>query len=171
MAIAFGLVCLLLPGAAILSLLIVFAAYAMADAVFAIIAAVRAARGRERWLMLVLEAVTGIVAAAAVLVWPGLSLVAFMLVIAAWALISGGLGLAAAFALKQDHGQVWMALGAVASIILGFILVLAPALGAVALTWWLGAYAFVFGISLLVLALRLRRRHEIHPQGAVSASP
>ena len=45
----------------------------------------------------------------------------------------------------------------------------APVIGAVVLTWWIAAYALVFGVAMLVLAFRLRgRRHDaVAPSGAV----
>jgi uncharacterized membrane protein HdeD (DUF308 family) len=46
------------------------------------------------------------------------------------------------------------------SVIYGGLLIAAPMIGAVVLTWWLGAYALVFGVSLLVLAFRLKARQE-----------
>jgi hypothetical protein len=66
------------------------------------------------------------------------------------------LELAAAFRLNIAHGRVWLALGGVASIVLGVLMFIAPVTGAIVLTWWLGAYALVFGSTLLVLAFRLR---------------
>jgi uncharacterized membrane protein HdeD (DUF308 family) len=39
------------------------------------------------------------------------------------------------------------------------LLLLAPLMGAVVLTWWVGGYAIVFGIMLLVLGFRLRGQH------------
>jgi uncharacterized membrane protein HdeD (DUF308 family) len=46
--------------------------------------------------------------------------------------------------------------GGVVSLLYGFLMILAPLLGAVVLTWWLGAYSLVFGVALIVLAFRLR---------------
>jgi uncharacterized membrane protein HdeD (DUF308 family) len=98
---------------------------------------------------------------------PGLTVVVFVLLIAFWALLSGGLMLGAAFRLQPDHGRGWLIFGGIISIIYGALLIVAPLLGALVLTWWLGAYALVFGITLLVLAFKLRSRHQDHPQGSV----
>ena len=46
------------------------------------------------------------------------------------------------------------------SLIYGALLVVAPMIGAVVLTWWLGAYALVFGVALIVLAFKLKGRLE-----------
>jgi uncharacterized membrane protein HdeD (DUF308 family) len=158
--ILFGLVALLLPAATMLSLILLFAAYLLVDGVFAIISAVRAARRHERWGLLVLEGVVDLIAAGVALVWPGITVLAFVLLVAAWALLSGGLMLASAFNLNIDHGRWWLALGGIASIVFGVLLVIAPLIGAIVLTWWIGAYAMVFGISLLVLAFKLRQKRD-----------
>lgn len=162
----FGVVAFLAPGATILSLVLLFSAYMLADGVCAIVSAVRAARAGERWGLLVLEGVADIATGVVVLVWPGLTVLAFVLMMAAWAVVSGALMLAASFRLGRAHGRWWLALGGVVSIIYGILLVIAPLIGALVLTWWLGAYALVFGIALLVLAFRLRARKDDPPAAA-----
>jgi len=92
------------------------------------------------------------------LVLPSMAVVAFVLLTAAWALLTGGLMLAAAFRLHVSHGRWWLALGGIVSLVWGVLLVIAPMIGAVVLTWWLGGYAIVFGIVLLVFGFRLRRQ-------------
>ncbi|MBV8662364.1 MAG: DUF308 domain-containing protein, partial [Hyphomicrobiales bacterium] len=103
--------------------------------------------------------------------WPGLTILTFVLVVAAWALITGALMMIAAFRLNLDHGRWWLVLGGLVSILYGVLLVVAPMVGAVVLTWWLGAYALVFGVLLLILAYRLRHMHEVgtHPGPAHAA--
>jgi uncharacterized membrane protein HdeD (DUF308 family) len=166
LAILFGVIALLVPVTTILALVLLFAAYMFVDGVFAIISAVRAARRRERWALLVFEGVVDLIAGAVALFFPGLTVLAFVLLTAAWALVSGALMFAASFQLNRDHGRWWLALGGIASMIFGILLFLAPLIGAIVLTWWMGAYALVFGAMLLVLAFKLRnRRGEHHPVG------
>jgi uncharacterized membrane protein HdeD (DUF308 family) len=148
----------------VLSLVLVFAAYTLLDGIFGIIAAARAARAHARWGLLVLEGVVNILTAAIAVFWPGITVLAFVLLVATWALLSGSLMLGAAFRLKTGHGRWWLALGGVVSVIYGALLVAAPAVGALVLTWWLGAYALIFGVSLVVLALQLRQRRGDRPQ-------
>src|SRR6266852_3198327 len=158
LGILFGIVAFVVPGATILSLVLLFSAYMLVDGVFAIAAAIRAAQAHERWGLLVLEGVANIACGVIAFLLPGLTVLVFVLLIAAWALISGGFMLAAAFRLHIDHGRWWLVLGGLISIAYGIALVIAPMIGAVVLTWWLGAYAFMFGIALLVLAFKLRSR-------------
>ncbi len=160
LGIIFGLIALLLPGVTMLSLVLVFAAYALVDGVLTIVASIYAARGHQRWGLLILEGIVNIVTAGIAVLWPGITVVAFVLLVAAWALISGGLMLGAAFRLDIDHGRWWFALGGIVSILYGGLLIVAPLVGALVLTWWLGAYALVFGITLIVLAFRLRAQRN-----------
>jgi uncharacterized membrane protein HdeD (DUF308 family) len=103
--------------------------------------------------------VVDLAAGAVALVWPLITALTFVLVMAAWAVFSGALMLSAAFRLTRAHGRGWMALAGVVSVVWGVLLALAPGIGALVLTWWMGAYALFFGIALLVLAFRLRRAH------------
>ena len=169
LAIVFGVAALALPGVTMLSLVLVFAAYAVVDGVLAIIAAVRSARRHQRWGLLVLEGLVDIAAGVLAFLWPGLTILIFVTIVAAWALVTGGLMTAAAFRLDLDHGRWWLVLGGLASIAYGVLLIIAPLIGALVLTWWLGAYALVFGVFLLILAFRLRAKHggQVHlPQSA-----
>jgi uncharacterized membrane protein HdeD (DUF308 family) len=160
LGIAFGLICLLVPAAAILALILLFSAYMFVDGVLAIASGIKAARNGERWGLLILEGIVDIAAGAIAFLWPAITAVAFVILIAVWAIISGALMLGAAFSLNLDHGRWWLALGGIASIIFGIVLLIAPVVGAVVLTWWLGAYALVFGVLLLILAFQLHTRKE-----------
>jgi uncharacterized membrane protein HdeD (DUF308 family) len=157
-AVLFGVVALALPGVTMLSLVLVFAVYAIVDGIFAIIAAVHAAQAHEKWGYLTLEGLVGILAGIVAVAWPGLTVVLFVTLVAVWALLTGGLLLAAGFKVDADHGRWWMILGAAASILFGASLLIAPLLGGLVLTSWIGAYALVFGGAMLVLAFRLRSR-------------
>ncbi len=165
LAVLFGLIALFMPGVTMLSLVLVFAAYTIADGVFAIISAVRAAQQHERWGYLILVGIVDIIAGIVAAALPSITVVVFVALIAAWAVITGGFMLAAAVRLDADHGRWWLVLSAVASLIYGALLVAAPMLGALVLTWWIGAYAIVFGVALLVFAFRLRARLKESPLG------
>lgn len=160
LGILFGILALIFPGATILSFVLVFAAYLLVDGIFAIIAAVRAARRRDRWGLLTFEGIANIAAAVIAVLWPGLTVLAFVVLIAAWSIVTGVLMLGAAFRLNIQHGRWWLALSGAASLVFGILLILAPLAGAIVLTWWIGAYALVFGAALLVLAFRLRSRRS-----------
>jgi len=160
LGIAFGLICLLVPAVALLALVLLFSAYMLIDGVLAIASGIKAARNDGRWGLLILEGVVDLAAGAIAFLWPAITVVAFVILIAVWAIISGALMLGAAFTLKLDHGRWWLALGGIASIIFGIVLLVAPVVGAVVLTWWIGVYAIVFGAFLLILAFQLHGKKE-----------
>jgi uncharacterized membrane protein HdeD (DUF308 family) len=159
LAILFGLIALLLPGVTMLSLVLVFAAYAFADGVFAIVGAVRAAEAHERWGVLVFEGLANIAAAVVFVAWPSMTVVVFVLVLGVWAIVTGILELAAGIKLNFIDGRGWLVFGGILSMLFGVLLIVAPMVGAVVLTWWLGAYALVFGVALVVFAVKLRGGH------------
>jgi uncharacterized membrane protein HdeD (DUF308 family) len=167
-AIIFGIIALLMPGATMLALVLLFAAYLLVDGIFAIIAAVRAARKQERWGWLIFEGLVDLVTGGIAAVWPLITIVAFALLMGAWAIVTGALLLGASYRLNIPHGRWLMALAGAISVIWGVLLIIWPLIGALVLTWWMAAYALIFGVAMLVLALRLRgRRPAVAPPGAV----
>ena len=159
--IIFGLIALFLPGATMLTLVLFFSAYMLVDGIFGIVAAVRAASHHQRWGLLVLEGVLNIAVGVIAFIWPGLTAVTFVLLIAAWAIVTGVLEIVAALRLHPEYGRWWLILSGAASVIFGVLLVVAPLAGVIVVTWWIGAFALIFGIMLLVLAFRLRARKDM----------
>ena len=154
-----GLIAFIFPGPTLLSLVTLFAIYLIIDGILAIVAAVHAARRQERWGYLTFEGIVGILAGIIAMALPGITVLVFVGLLAAWAFISGTLELRAAYNLEKDHGRWWMALGGIISIVFGIVLVAAPRFGALVVTWWVGAYATFFGATLLVLGFKLRARN------------
>ncbi len=159
-AVALGILTLWMPAVSLASLVLVFAAYMLADGVLGIVAAVRAARRHERWGWLVLEGLLDIGAGVAALAWPGLTVIVFVALVAAWAIVSGGVMFLAAFRFNRRDGRWLMGLAGVLSVAWGVLLAFAPVSGALVLTLWIGAYALLFGITLIVLSLRLRSQRR-----------
>jgi uncharacterized membrane protein HdeD (DUF308 family) len=170
LGVIFGVVALLFPGATILSLVLLFSAYMLVDGLFATVAAVRAARERARWGYLLLQGIASIATAVIAFLWPALTVVAFILLIAAWSIVSGCLMLSAAFRIDERHGRWWLAFGGILSLVYGVLLILAPLLGALVLAWWIGAFSLVFGVALIILAFRLRLRRNEYPDAPAAAA-
>jgi uncharacterized membrane protein HdeD (DUF308 family) len=160
LGIIFGCLALIFPGPTMLSLVLLFSAYMLVDGIAGIISAVRAMRRGDRWGLLILEGLLNVAVGIGAFLWPGLTVLAFVLLVAAWALITGGLMTAAAFRLNLEHGRWWLVLGGVLSLAYGVLLILAPLIGAIVLTWWMGAYALAFGVALVIFSFRLRSRQQ-----------
>ncbi len=158
-AILFGAIALIAPGATLLTLVIFFSAYMLVDGIAEIVAAVRAAERHERWGYLLAAGAINILVGVLAFLMPGSALVAFVYLIAAWALVTGALMIAAAFRLHLDHGRWWLGIGGALSVLFAIALIASPALSLLVLTYWMGGYAIAFGAFMLVLAFRLRSRH------------
>jgi uncharacterized membrane protein HdeD (DUF308 family) len=158
-AVLFGLIALAAPGLALLSLALLFGAYLLADGIIGLVVTWRASRAGLRWGPMLWEAVLNIILGLIALVVPGAAVFASVILLAAWALITGVLMVIAAFRLHASHGRWWLALGGIVSVIWGLMMAAWPPVGAVVLAWWLGIYAIFFGVALLVAAWRLRERH------------
>jgi len=159
-AILFGLIALIFPGPTMLSLALLFSAYMLVDGIVGIISAVRAMRRRDQWGLLVFEGIINILVGIGAFLWPGLTVLAFVLLVAAWALVTGGLMAAASFGLNLGHSRVWLLLGGLLSVAFGALLIITPVIGAAVLTWWMGAYALAFGIALVIFSFKLRARQD-----------
>jgi uncharacterized membrane protein HdeD (DUF308 family) len=157
--IVLGLIALFAPGATILSMLLIFSAYMLVDGGFGVASAIMAARRGQKWGLLLIEGLADIAAGIIAVLWPAITVVAFILLLSAWAVVTGVLMLGAAFKHKRQ-GWGWLAFSGITSIIFGIVLAIAPFIGAVVLTWWLGAYALVFGVLLLVFGFKLRTARE-----------
>ena len=157
-AILFALIAFFAPGITALALIVLFGAYALIDGTFAIIAALRASRAHQRSGALLLEGILDLAIAVICFLWPGSALVALVYLIAIWAIISGIALMAAGIALIRIGSEWLLALSGLLSVLLGVILFVQPGLGIVALSWWLGIYALLFGIVLLSAAFRMRHQ-------------
>jgi uncharacterized membrane protein HdeD (DUF308 family) len=159
-AVAFGVLTLVWPGLTITALLLLFGAYALVDGFAHLVAAYRRNQPRETRGVLIVEGLAGVILGVVALVWPGITALALLYVIAAWAIITGAVRIMAALQLRREIPNEWfLVLGGAFSVIFGIILVVAPVAGALAITWLIGFYALLFGMMLLALAWRLRTRH------------
>jgi uncharacterized membrane protein HdeD (DUF308 family) len=156
-ALLFGLLTLFYPALTLAALILIFGAYAIADGLFTIAAAVRDRRGQPHWVALLVNGVLSIAVGVLTFVYPGVTALVLLYFIAAWALVGGIAQIATAIRLRKVITGEWMLiLAGILSVLFGVVLVLVPGAGALAVTLWIGTYATVFGILLIVLALRLR---------------
>ena len=167
-AILFGVLTFLSPAISLTALVLVFGVYAIADGILAVVTALRRRRGREQWGTLLLEGGIGILAGIGTLIMPGITALALLYVIAAWAIVTGALEIAAAIKLRKAiSGELLLALSGILSVGFGVLLVAFPGPGALTVVLWIGAYALVFGALHVALAFRLRALRESHTPRAV----
>ena len=156
-AVIFGLLAVALPGIAIIWLVVLFAAYMLIDGVFAIVAGARAAQHHERWWPFALEGAADIAAGLIAVIWPTITAIVLVYLIAVWAIVTGILMVSAGFSPRRPHGAWLLVLSGLISVLLGIVFIGWPGVGVIAIGWWIGIYAIAFGVVLLLFAFRLRR--------------
>ena len=162
-AVLFGVLAFVLPGITLAVLVIVFGAYALADGILALIAAYRIRdQGKPFWA-LVIVGLLGIAAGIVTFIWTAMTALLLLLFIAAWAIVMGIFQIIAAIRLRKEIQNEWLlGLSGVLSVLFGIIMFVQPGAGALALIWVIAAYAIVFGVLLIWLGLRLKKRSESH---------
>jgi uncharacterized membrane protein HdeD (DUF308 family) len=151
-AVLFGFAAIAWPGVTLTVLVMLYGVFSLADGILALVAGIRA-----RWNGLLLAGILGVVVGLAALLWPGITALALLFLIAAWALLTGALQLVAAMQLRRAVAGEWL-LGraGAAAIAIGILLVFNPQAGALSVLWLIGAFAIAYGVVLLGLAFRLR---------------
>jgi uncharacterized membrane protein HdeD (DUF308 family) len=113
----------------------------------------------------VLHGVLAIAAGVVVFVWPVITAVVLLLVVAAWAVVIGVLQIIAAIRLRREIANEWfLALGGAIALLFGIYVFVNPGAGAVAVVWLIGLEAVIFGVALIAAGFRLRaHRTEAEP--------
>jgi uncharacterized membrane protein HdeD (DUF308 family) len=158
----FGILAITRPGITLAVLVLLFGIYAVVDGCLALFAAIGGWSHREdRWLLL-LEGFIGIGAGILTLRAPGITAVALLFFIAAWALATGVLRIVAAIRLRKEiTGEFWLALSGIASVVFAFLVMMNPAAGALAIAWLIGWYALFLGVMLVMLSIKLHNIRRI----------
>jgi uncharacterized membrane protein HdeD (DUF308 family) len=155
-ALLFGLAAIAWPGIAFDALVLLFGAYALVDGILNL-AGLFGSAPHERWGVLLFEGIVGILAGLVTFFWPGITALALVLVIAAWALLTGILEIAAAIRLRKEIRDEWLlVLSGVLSLGIGILFLIAPLAGALTIALYIGVYAVFFGVVMIALGFRLR---------------
>ena len=155
-AILFGVLTFVWPGITLLTLVLLYGAYALVDGVLALAEAIMGGAPAPRW-WLALVGLLGIAAGILTFVWPGITAFVLLLFIAGWAIGTGVLEIVGAIRLRKEIENEWLLIASgVLSVIFGLILVAQPGTGALALLYVIGTFAILFGILEVWLSLRLR---------------
>jgi uncharacterized membrane protein HdeD (DUF308 family) len=157
-AILFALMVFFMPGMALLTLLYIFGFYAIADGVFNIVGGMhQSIPGQLPWWALLIEGVLGIVAGLVAFLAPGITAIVLLYIIAGWAIATGVMEIVAAIRLRKlIRGEWVLTVAGILSILFGLFIAVFPGPGALAVLFWIGAYAAIFGVLLITLGLRLR---------------
>jgi uncharacterized membrane protein HdeD (DUF308 family) len=173
LGIALGIVTFMWPRITLTALVFLFAGYALLNGALSLAGALRAAEAGDRWGALLFEGIVGILAAFLTALWPAITALVLVFVIAAWAIATGVAEIAAAIRLRRHiRGEWLMALAGIASVLFGVLLAAMPLAGALVIALWVGAYLLITGGTLVALGLRLRSwSHGSHSGSAPMPAP
>jgi uncharacterized membrane protein HdeD (DUF308 family) len=157
LAVIFGVLAFMWPGATLLTLVWLFGAFALVNGILSLVLAAKTPKGYPKVGSLVLAGILGILAGLLAFVMPGITALGLLILIAAWAIVTGVMELVAAVRLRKIITNEWLLiLAGIASVVFGVILLIQPAAGALALIWLIATWAIVFGVLLMILAFRMR---------------
>jgi uncharacterized membrane protein HdeD (DUF308 family) len=165
-AIVFGILALAWPGVTLVSLVLLWGAWALVDGVTALVAGWKARDGTKPMWQIVLVGLVGIAAGVLTFLMPGVTAIALLIMIAVWAIVSGVFQIIAAIRLRKEIANEWMLiLSGALSVLFGALMIISPGAGALAVLWVIGSFAIAFGALLVILAFRLRK-HAVAPTHA-----
>jgi uncharacterized membrane protein HdeD (DUF308 family) len=156
-AILFGVLIFLQPAISLVSLVWAFGLLVLADGIANVWTGIQGRKEHADWWLFLLGGLAGVLVGLMSLLNPSVTAIVLLFYIAIWAMVTGFLQIGAAIRLRKEiEGEFWLGLGGVASVVFGLLLVARPGEGALAVLWLIGAYAILFGVTLLLLALRVR---------------
>ncbi|MFC0435773.1 HdeD family acid-resistance protein [Kutzneria buriramensis] len=155
LAIVIGIVAVAWPGITIGAFVLMFAVYAFLNAGMEL-ALMTASRRAGPVVGRLLLAVINIAAGVLAIVWPGLTALVLVIMVAVWAFIAGIAEVVLAFGRGETAGQrAMLALTGLVSLAFAVVLAFRPDVGAVVLAQVFGLFSIVSGISALVAAANL----------------
>jgi uncharacterized membrane protein HdeD (DUF308 family) len=160
-SILFGVVAFTWPGLTVVTLAFLFGAFALADGVLSLIAAVTGSdRSAPAW-WLALVGVLGIAAGIVAFLWPGKTAFVLVIMIGAWALTIGIFEIIGAIRLRHEIDDEWWLIAAgILSVIFGLAVLISPGAGALAIVWVIAAYAILAGALMIAFSFRLKGLHD-----------
>jgi len=160
-AVVLGLVTIAWPSITIGAFVILFAAFAFADAIDQATVAFSSEKAGPvagHLLLGLVDIAVGVVA----LAWPGITALVMLLWVGAWAVVTGGIEIGMAFQSGETGSEraTWAVAGVI-SVLFGIALFARPDIGAVSLAVTFGVFAVAYGISQLVLGAKVRKTDEV----------
>ncbi len=166
-AVAFGVLSLIWPQLSLAVLVLLVGAFLFVDGALGIWAAVRGRREESRWWLLLIDGLLGVGIGVVTFLWPGITALALLYLIAAWAVLTGILEIVAAVRLREViEGEWLLGLAGVLSVIFGLGIALFPGAGAVALVAVIATFAILYGAILIALAFKVKKlQHLLEEEG------
>lgn len=160
-SIVFGVTVLLWPGISLLSLTLLFGAFAFVYGTLAIGAGLYLLAHRStEWVPNVAGGVAGVIIGVITYLHPGITDLTLVYLVAAWAFVVGVFEIMAAIDMRgMLPGAMWLGLAGALSVVFGIVVAFRPGAGMLAILWLIGIYAILAGVTRLVAAYRIHQFH------------
>ena len=156
-AIIFGVIAFTHPVMAAATLVLFFGAWVLIDGIFRIVGAIGHRDSDPDWGFNLIIGILGVIVGLLTFRAPGITALALVIYIAAWALMIGATEIALAIKMRREiKGEWFLILMGLASIIFAGLLFWNPLAGAAALIWIIAWYAVIMGVLAIVFGFRLR---------------
>jgi len=156
-ALVFGVLSFANPAVSLATLVLLAGCYLLVDGAIGVWLGLSSRKRNDDWWVLLLWGLAGIAAGILTFTAPGLTALALLFYIAAWAVVTGVLQIIAAVRLRKEISGEWsMGLAGVVSVGFGLFLMARPDAGALAVLWAIASYALMLGLILIVLAFKVR---------------
>src|SRR5436189_6190711 len=160
----FGVIAFGYPGLALATLVLLFGAWVLIDGVFRIVGATAGRASDPDWGFHLIIGILGVLVGFLTFRAPGITALALIIYIAAWALMIGATEIAFAIKLRREiKGEWFLILMGLASIVFAILLLWNPIAGAAAVIWLIAWYAVVLGILGVFFGFRLRSLRTLAP--------
>ena len=145
-AVIFGVLSFAWPGLSLVTLILLFGAYALVDGAFALAAAIVGRGNAELRWWLVVVGLLGIGVGIATFLLPVLTALMLLYFIAGWVIATGILQIIGAIELRKViDDEWWLILDGALSVLFGILLFIMPGAGALALIWLIALFAIAYG--------------------------
>ena len=165
LAVFFGLLVLFWSGLTLTAFTLIFALFAVSEALLLMIAGRNPASDKREWSLL-LEGIGGatlgicafLLPAFLSLIWPDVATTIMVVLMAAWALVTGILEIISAVRVRREIKKEWKFLTCgILSILLAVVLLIRFGVEAMTVRWAIGVYLVLFGVLLIVATYEIRK--------------
>ena len=157
LSILFGIISFAWPGLTLTTLVYLFAVAVIAEGIAILVGAWQARNEDKNWWIMLLTGIINIVAGIICIANPGITALFFVILIGISWLITGLMEIYAGISLRKELiNEGWLILAGILSTLSGLFLIFRTGEGALALVWLIAGFAIVFGIVLILVALRAK---------------
>jgi uncharacterized membrane protein HdeD (DUF308 family) len=152
-----GVVAFVWPAITVLVLVFLFGAFALVDGIFAVVVSLSQRKTIPQWGLVLAGGIAGIVVGILLFVWPLISAVVILYLIAAWLVVTGIIRIVTGIRGRKETAMGLPLTLGIISVCFGAAIFLIPLAMLLAMLWIIAAFAIIIGIFLLVDAVQVRK--------------